>query len=88
MKFAGHKTIDTHLAYYMSNESLSHAFQKDQFQTGEKNPTAENSKNQTPTAIPQENSTASHPQVGKTAVTRGQPTSPETDEFPLAICLT
>lgn len=31
MKFAGHKIIDTYLAYYMSNESLIHAFQKDQF---------------------------------------------------------
>ena len=58
----------------MSNERadriLSHVFQKDQFQTGEENPTAANSKSQTLTAISQENSTASHPQVGKTAVTR------------------
>jgi hypothetical protein len=71
-----------------ANRILSYLFQKDQFQISEKNPTIANSKNQTPTVIPQENSTASYPQVGKTTVTRGQPTSPETEEFLLAICFT
>lgn len=64
MKFATHKPIDTYWTYNIEGTVLTHEFSWDQFQTGERNPTA---------AIVQRTS-VNHPQERKAAVTRDQPT--------------